>query len=96
MSARAVVNPLDVVALHSRGLTYREAGEILGVSPNAVYKHAHDMGLVFAKGQHPNRTPDDLRERVLELREKGWTAEEIGRKVGRSKSWVAKFLRGER
>lgn len=91
-----MIDPLRVAVLHGEGHTYKTAAEILGVTPNAVYKCARDMGLVFAVADHPNRTPDDIRDRVLELREQGWTAEEIGRKVGRSKSWVAKFLRGER
>lgn len=97
MSRPATVDPLDVIVLAGKGRTAYEIADDLGCDRSWVYKIAKDCGVQFAaKGQHPKRTPDTIRARVDQLKTAGWSQVRIAREVGRSPSWVAMYLRGER
>lgn len=96
MSVHYLVDPLDVMTLAHQGKTAREAADTLGVALNTVHRHAAEMGVRFRRDPHPNRTPDHVRARVDELRAAGVPQAQIARDIGRSPSWVAMYLRGER
>ena len=97
MSRPATVDALDVMTLANAGHTAYQIADILDCDRSWVYKIAKECGVTFAaKGQHPNRTPDDVRARVDQLKTAGWSQVQIAREVGRSPSWVAMYLRGER
>ena len=93
---RTIVDPLDVMILHSQGHTVVSAAAHLGVKPNTIHYHARDMGLLFHRPPHSTRVPDTVRDQVRDLWDAGHTQGEIAAKVGRSRSWVGKMLRGER
>lgn len=93
MTHSLAVDPLDVMVLAGQGKTAQETADILGCSLPTVYTHAKDMGVTF---HNPVRTPDDVRARVDQLRAAGLSQSQIAREVGKSRSWVAMYLRGER
>ena len=92
-SARYAIDPLDVMVLAGQGKTAQEAADALDCSLPTVYTHAKDIGVTF---HNPIRTPDDVRDRVDQLRRQGMSQSQIAREVGKSRSWVAMYLRGER
>lgn len=96
MSTRYVIDPLDVMALASQGKTAQETADTLGVALNTVHQHARDMGVRFARRPHSTRTPDDVRARTRQLADEGLSQSQIAAQVGKSRSWVAMYLRGER
>lgn len=93
MSTRYAIDPLDVMILAGQGKTAQEAADALECSLATVYTHAKDMGVTF---HNPIRTPDDIRARTRQLADEGLSQSQIAAQVGKSRSWVAMYLRGER
>ena len=96
MSRPAAIDYTDVMALANAGHTAQQIADTLGCDRSWVYKLAADLGLTITRGPGPNRTPDDVRDRVRELAAAGVPQVKIAAEVGRSASWVAMFLRGKR
>ena len=93
MSSRYAIDPLDVMVLAGQGKTAQEAADALDCSLPTIYTHAKEIGVTF---HNPVRTPDDVRARVDQLRAAGLSQSQIAAQVGKSRSWVAMYLRGER
>lgn len=90
---RLLIDPVDVMVLAGQGLTAQQAADQLDCSLSTIYTHAKDLGVTFHK---PSRVSDTIRSRVDQLRAAGSSITEIADDVGRSRSWVAMYLRGER
>ena len=93
---RPAISPVDVMALANAGRSAAEAAELLGCDSSWIYKMSKDLGVTFPRRPDPRRTDNHVRAEVARLRAKGLTYEQIAAEVGRSKSWVAMFFRGER
>ena len=81
------------LGLGEPSLSHSGAKLLLDCSLAAVYTHAKDMGVAF---RNPVRTPDDIRALTRRLADQGMSLSQIAAQVGRSRSWVAMYLRGER
>ena len=84
------------------GLPVREAAKAQGVSPRTAYKwlkryrEAGEAGLFDRSSRprcSPGRTPEGLRRRVIELRQRRWPYHAIAHKLSLSKSTVARILK---
>lgn len=90
MSRPPAHDPLDVLALHARGLTAQQAADHLGIAPCTLRQTARDIGL--PPFRDPRQVPDDVAERVRELRAAGATLRAIAAETGLSYTGVRKVL----
>lgn len=70
--------------LYAQGLTYPEIGQYVNLSAAAVQRQIRKLKL-HVKATEPDRTPEELqevRDRIRDLRNQGYSMKEIGRRVG--------------